>query len=515
MTLLRIISPFFVLALLAFLPAGVCAQTYTMKEFMALRPQWDELEKSETTIRLEGRFAGGTGRSLRLEKCPLPFRPALKEFPSFEKDTRRLQVTGRLDHQSDEQFFRVFSVQKRRSDQEQYAIKRAAVDPADPEDWHALADWAGARGSFYDDEVLLAHAKEARRQGLSVERVQAAGDVDKLEALAGRASAQGNEAIAREIRHEALRLRWGKIRESSAAGEDLLVDPLVKRIRAVLPRSAEPIAKWPKTLAAAYADQPVATYNRGDATTHSMLDRLFLAEVLLADIQREAREDGSNGREIAAAIAAAVPERTALAESYRLRAMEYDLAHVKSATRAEVLELAERLKKRDRDADARRALKQWLAVRESAAKADGPAGMVSVAEDYLGLLGDREAAVRVLLAAAKANPDSEPVAAKLKELGFRRMGGDWLSPEELAARPVDPLTAAMRAGRVIPGMTSDQVRKTLGSPEHVARAASRTQIYIVWRYGAVSGLAVHFIRRTNTSTETGRVVGVMKWSRRR
>ena len=498
---------FVIVCLLAQLPVVTLAKTLSMREFMALQPKWEELEQAETTLRLEGRNSATSARLIRLRECPLSFEPATEDFPQLGPNVKRVLITGRLDHRGDEQFFRVFTVEARPSDRENYAIKAAAVDPPDAEDWHALADWARERGTFYDDEFLLAKASEARRRGLGVERIAAGGELETLTKLADRAEEFGEASLAREIRHEALRVRWDRIGERPGDNPKILI----QAIRQTLPGANQAIARWPMTLASGYGDQPVATYNGASDKGKNILDRLFLAEVLLREIEAGAQEDGANGDAIAAKIEAALPERTDLAESYRLRAIKYQLAHLETATRNEIVSLARDLRERQRPREARRALENWLKIRETGARVEGPAELTSVAEDYLSLLEDRDAAARLLIEAAAEHPDSQDIPKMLARLGYKQMRGKWLSPEEIAARPPDPLEVAMREGRVAKGMSREQVRKTFGRPEQVARSAGRTRIHSVWLYGGASGLAIHFDRRVDAAADAARVVGISKW----
>ncbi len=88
-----------------------------------------------------------------------------------------------------------------------------------------------------------------------------------------------------------------------------------------------------------------------------------------------------------------------------------------------------------------------------------------------------------------------------------------MTKEEADARPVEPIVQAMREGRVIVNMSPEQVRKTLGAPDRVARAASTSQIHEAWIYGSRSGLVVHFLRYAAREKEQSRVVGVAKLAR--
>ena len=494
------------------LPSVVSAATLSMQEFLATQPRWEALAESGKTFRIEGRVASASDRLVRLQKCPLPFRPEEGTLlPELKRAAAAVEMTGRLGRRSGELVFFVEQMKELPGDAQSYALRQSAIDAGDPADWYALADWAVERGGFYEDRFLLEKAAEARHKGLALERQAAAENPAILDVLAAKADSFGLADAKQELAHESLRARWERLRKQPKSE----FDPLLEEIRARLPGAATKLDAWPMDVAARYAAEPLATYNRASSEEGPVLDRLFLAEVQLAAIERHADPAGSNGDTIADQIAAALPERADLAERYRLREIEYRIERIELATRSEALELARRLEERDRDREAKRALAAWLAAREAAARDDGVAALVPVAEDYASVLGDKPNAARLLVEVLKETPESSEIPAKLKQLGYVKVDGVWITKEEAATRPADPVTLAMSQGRVAVGMSPEQVRKTLGKPDRVARAASSTQIHEAWVYGVPgrSGLTVHFLRYAARGPEDARVVGLGTASR--
>ncbi|MBA3316258.1 MAG: hypothetical protein M3552_10460 [Planctomycetota bacterium] len=487
-------------------PTAASAATLSTAEFLALEKKWPELAEKSEALRVEGRVASASSKLIKLRNCPLPFRPAGAAFDEKRQPAGRVEITGVLQRRAGELVFVVTELREMPDDAQVYALKQSAIDAGDPADWYDLAAWAEQRGTFYDDRSLLAKATEARRRGLSVERQSAAGDPAGLVALAKKAKGFGLAELEYELLHESLRVRFEQLRADAKSN----LRPLIDDIRLLLSGAQQPLDTWPMDVAARYAAEPLAVYNRADETSRPVLDRIFLAEAQLTAIERLADSEGANGDGIADQIMAVLPERRDLAERYREREIAFHLEHITSSTRAEALKLATRLEATDRADEAKRALTKWLAAHEATQRTEGPSGLVVVAEDYVAVLGDKAAAARLLVEALAANPESTTIPDKLRQLGYVKVDGEWITKQEADTRPVEPIVQAMREGRVVLNMSPEQVRKTLGVPDRIARAASTSQIHEAWIYGARSGLVVHFLRYSAREQEKSRVVGVAK-----
>jgi len=499
---LRVLGVLCALAVLN--PLRAAAETLSVSDLLARQPAWEEMAEKGEQVRLEGRVESASGLLIRLRKLPLPLRPANDAFPDLRRGTNRVEAVGRITRRGMDLVFTATELKEVPSDAENYALRESALDAGDPADWYGLADWAAARGGFYDDRFLLDKATEARRKGLALERQIATNDAAALAALAAKADGFGLAELRQELTHESLRVRWDGLRQDPSS--DLA--PLLEQAASLLPGAAAPLALWPADLSARYAAEPLASYNRADAEERSTLDRLFFAEVQLVAIERLADPEGADGELIAARIASVLPERADLAEAYREREIDYRLQRIEVATRSEALDLAKRLEERGRADEARRALTAWLAAREAALRKDGPAGLVVVAEDYASVLGDKETAARLLIEAAMENPKSADIRDRLDRLGYVLYEGEWITKEEAEKKPVDPIKLAIREGRVTAGMSPEQVRKALGIPDRVARAAIVSQVHEAWVYGQAGrgGLVVHLLRYS--ARGEARVVGV-------
>lgn len=491
------------------LPTGASAAALSMQEFLALEPKWEELAKSGERLRIEGRIESASPNLVRLRHCPIDFRPSGKVLPAVNLRAIAVEITGRLDWRNTKLVFVVSEMIEPPSDADVFALRASALNVNDPSDWFELADWAADRGTFYDDASLLDSAADARRRGLAVARTASSGDAAALARLAEKAGEFGLADQQRELWHESLRTRWHASRDQPKSDLPALADDIAAR----LPGAEIALLKWNAEIAADYETDPLAVYGAATEAERRRLERVFFAQVQQAAIEQSADPSGANGEVIADRLAAALPERPTVAESHREREIAYRLQRIERATRAEALTLSERLKQRNRPAEADQALKDWLTARESAARDDdSTAELMRIAEDYASLLDDKKTAARLLLELLKQTPDSDEIPVRLRQLGYVDFDGEWITREEAATRPVDPVRAAMRAGRVTVNMSPDQVRKTLGKPDGVSRAAGSTQVYEVWVYGesGQSGLAIHFIRYASRGPDAARVVDITK-----
>ena len=537
-------APAYLLASLLFVPptppaGGVPGADgdlrFTTEEFVAAKERWLGWRGAGTILRVEGRVWSKVRNTLRLQNLPLTVRPATGTTLDRVTDrVRRVEVTGRLRRGPTGSDFEATAVRLLPDDLETFRERRAALDRADPAAWDALAEWAERRATFYDDKPLADRAAEARAAAFAL-RWDAAGGVTtrpedapagtppavfaRLTLLDGPAAAGLAEDEKRARRHAVLRDWWRATRDD----RDVLLSPLAARL-AKLPGADRPAADSPRLaeLRTAYEKAPERTYEAADPETRRVLHRLFYAAVERERIERSAAPDGRDGYAVADRLAAAVPEFPALADRYRDRELTWREGRVDRATRGELTELLARLEARGESRRAAEARAGWLAARESQLRGDGVGGLVRAAEAYRAVAGDDAAAVRLLkeaFALAPAGSDAESaVADKLEGLGLRRVGERWLDGADAAALPADPVAEAVRAGRVVAGMTAAQVRKALGEPPARTRAASVAAVTEVWVYAAprdafgpaAGGLAVHLTRPRGTAPADATVVAVTR-----
>jgi hypothetical protein len=462
----------------------------SIQEFVAVKEKWPDLVG--TNWRLEGRYSVVADGTMKFANCPVPF---LLPEKIHRPQSRVYEVTGRLEREDGEFQFRIATLKPRPDDLEVVLRMRAAIDTTDPEGWYQVADWARNRGEFYQDNALLDEAAKLNREGILREyRSIAPANEEALTALIRKArSKRVDSTTITGMLHDGLWARYEDILKRNR--DDPAYGALLAQIARDLPGARTPLEEYPEELAGQYGEDPRTLHAETDTRSRPTLHRLFYLEAMLARITRQAKPDGSNGMEIAARIAADVPERPELVTFHEDRELDYRRKQVDVMTRRAMLELVGQLEERDRTEQASEVKRQWLRAREPLLRDDGARGLVDLAEDWIGLLDDRETATRFYMAAWKENPDYAPAVAWLKENGYVLNQDRWVPAAEVPDHTDVVMDRAVREGRVLPGMTAAQVRSALGTaPDQVTRFATRGRITELWVYES-SAITVRFSRR--------------------
>jgi len=463
-----------------------------VEEFNALKAQWPDMLGRH--LRIEGRYALMGKNLLRLKKCDLSFR-SREDLPKLSGRSRTVEVSGRLTRENGKLFFLVEELLELPTDMEQLRKGRGRLDPSKAQQWYRLAAWAEHRAKFYDDVELAQEARKVYRDGVRIERSRLRENNPRgLFALAEKAAKFGlDESVSLELIHEACFLLW---KEAERSNEVKSLRQVAATVAEKLPGARAPLSAPSEELRKRYLADPVATYEKADASTRKLLHRILHNEILLAAILKDAAPDGRNGMEVAAEIETQLPEYREMALAYRQRGIAYRAAHITAASRAEMLELVELLKKDGQPERARALILRWLQAQEKTLRQDGPDGLRRLAMEYETLLQDKQTAVKFLVEAYRLSQGAREIAAELERRGYRRAGQRWVTLKEFAKTPEGRIAQAMREGRVVEGMTAEQVRKTLGAPSFVGRAATDGVFAEVWVYGENRGsrLAIHLSR---------------------
>src|SRR5262249_2198421 len=177
-----------------------------------------------------------------------------------------------------------------------------------------------------------------------------------------------------------------------------------------------------------------------------------------------------------------IPEQHRLAESFRDRALRAQAEDVANLGRSQMLELAEQYRELRQNKEAEKLVETWLTVRVRATDADDTEGLLELTEDYRRLLKRDDQANRLLMDAWKRNPRAKDVIERLEKEGFHLEDDHWITAAEFDSRREGKVEKAIREGRVEPGMTASEVRRSLGVPPAVARAVTAGQVMEVWTY---------------------------------
>lgn len=466
----------------------------SIQYFNSLKEKWPDL--IGIRFRLEGRYALIGKNLLQFENCELYFRSE-KDFPKLTGTSRTLEVVGTLVKEEGKLYFAVEEMKERPNDLDQFRIRQVEFRNGTADDWFELGDWAMRRGSFYGDEELIRRAGEAYSRGLRIARRGIRSDNSKaLFELAEKARTFGlPDAQANGYAFEACQHLWQVAKVKSSTTEQELQN-LQELIARELPGSTRSLPQDRPELRKRYHADPYAAYRSAAAEQRLQLHRILYGEVVLKAVLLDAAEDGSNGLQIAARIEERLPERTDLVDEYRRRELDFRAAQVGKSTRRQALELADHFRRRNQPRQARQALEDWLSARGKQLRQQGASGLVELADEYIALLNDQSTAYELLIEADKISPNSEIIADRLRRLGYRRRDGLWQTEDELRDAPPDPKALARREGRIVEGMTPDDVVQALGQPMSTVRLATAGRVVELWTYGprGTSRMVIRFVR---------------------
>ena len=195
--------------------------------------------------------------------------------------------------------------------------------------------------------------------------------------------------------------------------------------------------------------------------------------------------DGRDGDQIAEKIERLIPEEATLAEQQRGLRLAYRVAHLSTETRADVENLAARLRERGQDDVARQALLQWIKSHELRLKGDGVIGLLRLADEYLSLLNNEAVAVEYLSDAYRIDPTFEEVKTKFASLGYQWQKSRWIKGNSSNSNSANPTPQAPTG--ISKGMASAELRKLLGEPGSLSRAITSRGITEVWSFGPAGG----------------------------
>lgn len=475
--------------------SALAVEPRSIQDFMESEEKWPQLAKASVKWRLEGRYAFLGQTEMRFTKCPLRFlMPTGKVLNT--KGAKVVEVTGHLAEQDKEIVFVIEDISTYPDGEEQLRIRRAGVDPRRPEGWYELADWITRRGTFYSDESLLAKAGELRRNGIDLERTELESDNYKgLLALATKALNFGlTTEYAREMAHAAYRKQY---EIALRPKQNTNVDELTALLKKQLKGGAKYLAAVDPDVQNDYQEDPLTVYANANAGERDIYDRLFVIELELSRIKRDAEEDGSNGEEIAGRVETFLPEYPELAEQYRNMGLDYLVSRIGLMTRQEMLDLGKKFEAREEPERVAEVRREWLRAREPGMRRDRGRGLCNLAEDWITLLSDEKQAAELYIEAYKVDPGYPESTRWLEANDYVLYGGKWIPKDEAPMQMETKIDTAIREGRIVEGMTIEQVRDAMGTePTTTLRLPSSRGLTQVLIY-ADSGLTVRFFRRTH------------------
>lgn len=446
---------------------------------------WDKFVESSLPIRVEGRIGGFGGGQLRLLRCDAKFMVDSHKLRSVAPKST-IELTGHFRKDGSKLEFDVDELRVVPSYVDQYDVRSSRLKRGTSEEWDELGDWISQLGRFYEDEELLKKGTEAYSK--AIETDYAALKPDDAEGRFSLATRMDERKLSArrkmELVHEGLQIRWQLLQKVTPP--DLKGwQEFAERLADHLPGTTQPVLKPMRELQERYELDPVSIYRKADDELRKQLHRLFFVSVTRKRLlHNAAEEDGRNGEGIADQIAELIPEEAALAEDQRRQNLAYRLAHLETATRIEIEDLAAKLRERNQNDKANQALIGWVKSHESRLKGDGIVGLLQLAEEYLTLLNKEAEAVEYLADAYRIDPTYEEIKTRFAALGYHWRNSRWIKAE--AGRPAEPTTSDNTSPTGISrDMSATELRNLLGEPSSLSRAITSRGITEVWSYGPV------------------------------
>lgn len=461
---------------------SVWGEPRSIQAFVEAREQWTKTIGA--TWNLEGRYAILGKNDLRFMNCTLPFvfGPDVQRPPGRFTN---LEVSGELQRRDGKLIFLISSIRALPSDMQRLIVERAAIDNDDVDKWYDLAQWAKQRAEFYADPALQEAAQELLQHGLETEfRNLNPADREGLVSIVRKARGfKMDPLLIENFLHNGYWDRYLFLRDKEPASSSDQYSNLLVSIANDLNGARKSLSSYDPQLAKAYLEKPTSTYEVATTTERDLLERYFYLHVVSANILRQADESGRNAFQITEQLQKEAPERKDLIEQYTLLGLRYESDRIAVKTRKEMLELAKRYEDRKQLDLARETKQTWLKAREDLYRSDGARGLVDLAEEWIQLLDDRNAAARYYIEAWKLNSQYPLAASWLEENGYGLFNGEWVPSELMPVSQDSAIEKAIREGRIEKGMTTAQVKTAMGvAPDSIVRFATNGKVTELWVY---------------------------------
>jgi len=467
----------------SFLPGSAfgAENVWSVEKLNGTKP-WDKFVESALPIRVEGRLGGFGGGQLRLLRCDAKFMVDSHKLRSVAPKST-IELTGRFRKDGSKLEFTVEELRVVPSYVDQYDVRSSRLKRGTSGEWNELGDWISQLGRFYEDAELIKKGDEAYTKAIETEYAALKpDDAEGRFSLATRIDERKLSARRKmELVHEGLHIRWQRLQKATPADLKAWQD-FTEGLADHLSGTTQPILKLVRELQERYELDPVSTYRKADDELRNQLHRLFFVFATRKRLLQNSEADGRDGEEIADQIAELIPEEAALAEDQRRQNLTYRVAHLETATRTEIEDLAVKLRERNQNDKANQALVSWVKSHESRLKGDGIVGLLQLAEEYLSLLNKEAEAVEYLADAYRIDPTYEETKTRFAALGYQWRNSRWSKAEP--GRPVESTMSDNKSPTGIRrDMSATDLRNLLGEPSSLSRAITSRGITEVWSYG--------------------------------
>jgi hypothetical protein len=451
-------------------------------------------ERGEATVTLTGRFYSLTAGRMSLVGSKIEFR--YRGRPTGLGRGKCLKLSGKVFKEDAVWIFDVTELSVIPADADRLSAQKLELDAlrksgraGDVQGLEMLAVRARALGEWYEDPQLdrLAAAWTAEARVWEVDNaMQAKDDVRLLEFSKRLFDEKGDKAEIARLRHAALAIRLGRLDAENLAAWEALAG----EVAALLPGADTPLEAFDAVDLAAYAEDPLAAYQRAGESERGSFHRMMWVYLTMHVLERLAEAPGADLDALARRAATALPEHPQLAQRFQFGRLEQLAAEPDRLKRGKMLEVHRGLEQHDRSDLARTLAERWLAHERRGLAENDAEGRAVLADDYQDLLQDKATALVLYLEAIRLAPEHDRTQQGLTSLGYVEIAGQWRPKSSATLPPPEPDPSPPEEIKV--GLTAQQVRAISRKPDRVSTTLNARKVREQWLFLGVSPLIVVF-----------------------
>ncbi len=459
------------------------------------------------TVAVEGRVRlfllheGHGFDQVELRQTPVRFDlPASLRFSEAPSE-RSIRMEGVLHKEGDRLVMEVESLKLLPDDQDRLSRALSAIPQEDYQDQLAWTNWALHRANLYDDPALAAQARKAEAEAMriQVERPGFDSPQTALELAQRARKHQIPEPIPSALAHQA----YAALAKNARSVDEL--GTLIKEVETALPRSTRPADSDTSAWDAAYGHDPFRAYRLASDSVRRAYDRRLMADLLERWIKARAQAEPGKTLELSEEAKTRLPDRPEVAQALFEKGLAAVSEDVESLSRDDLLALVKKYDEIGQPEKGRALIRAWLEdERKNRISRTDAEGRVILADKYLSMLGDTEAAVGLLQEAWAIDPQSKNTIEAFRALGYRKQDNRWVkdAPKTGGAERVE-LVADARDDALPPvgvedpllRLTPAEVVARLGKPDHKSQVVTQGIVTIQWVYKGIRGSTQYIVFR--------------------
>ncbi len=496
-------------------------QTLSVREFVAEKSKWAEWSLKKKNLSISGRYEGRLSRQFRFSKLPMLITPQRTTvLPNGVKADQRVTVSGVLQRSGTRFGLEVTRIAIGSTDTERMIRKVDRSASGKPDVLYEIADEYAEIAEFYNDSELTFNITKLREKAFGLQRDLNKNDPAGLLRLAVQAEKTGvSAAVIDAIRFQSLIVAANSPKSNMGK---VLVDMRQQwkgwdRVNSILDEAEEK----------RFLQNPLAEYEVADKVSRQRMHRRVYRIHRLPQILARLQPDAANGLDVVRLLEKELPEETAALEKIKTEFVDARLAAVSRLNRKQLEELGATLREFGREQEMKQALTQWLKAQEQRLDNGELDGILAIADEYEFVFErwkdpihreaeDNRLKTAWFLCKDDAKKEATRIRQRLERHGWTRLSDRWMTASELDNLPRDDVQLAIREGRVVAGMNSQQVIETLFEPTRRIRVISSRYVEEIWVYGddGSTAITVHLQRDRHSPPEKATVTLVSRAANR-